>query len=94
MSLTAGQINTFVLMARRKLVDKGSFAIDLVNIGDKTFDENKKIVNLTYAMLSAVEGYDPEAENNCLTEIQIRDLIEFIDLKLDVAADFDNLPET
>lgn len=81
-------------MALNKLVYRGSRSIDLVNIGDKTFTAEKNLVNLIFAMLSTTANYDPDAENNCLTYQEIRDLIEFIDLKLEVSADFDNLTET
>lgn len=94
MELTAGQINSFNIMALKKLVYKGDRSVDLANIGDKTFNEQKNLVNLLHAMLTVTANYDPDAESNCLTYEQILGLIEFIDLKLEVAANFDNLPET
>lgn len=92
--MNVGQINSFNIMALNKLVYKGSRSVDLINIGDKTAAEQKNMVNLLHAMLYSIANYDPDAENNCLTYDQVLGLIEFIDQKLEVSANFDNLPET
>lgn len=92
--LTVGQINSFNIMALNKLVLLGDRTVDLSNIGDKTFEDRKNLFLLLNAMLSTTANYDPLTTTNCLTYIEIFDLIQFIDRKLEVSADFDNLPET
>lgn len=92
--LTEGQINSFNIMALNKLVLFGERTVDLSNIGDKTFKDKNNLLDLLNAMLSVTANYDPLAITNCLTYTEIFNLMQFIDLKLEVAADFDNLPET
>lgn len=81
--LTADEIEVFYNESIISLIDLGSRSVDLANIGDKTFEEKNYNVDLIYALLSAIHGYDPNATGNCLTDQQVTDIIENVQVRIE-----------
>lgn len=94
MTLTSGQITTFITIASCCLACYASDTVKLQQMGDLEYCSHKQKVLLAQQYIGMVERYISGGENNCLTADELFKAMEKTNQILSICTDIYSLPET
>lgn len=92
--MTYGQILTFTIIARYHYALYSARVVTYGVIGDPVWPYHRTRLILANALLKRLKCYDPDAENNCLTEEQVYTVIQQLMQLLGMCGDPQSLAES
>ncbi len=92
--MTQGQIVTFIIIARYYYALYSAKVVKFALIGDSAFECHRTKLILVNSLIKRLKCYNPDAEDNCLTEDQVYSAMQLIMQILGIKGDLMSLEES